>query len=323
MGVMRQDSGNFQKLVGLYENPILEYWQDKYTDTIRDSMIKELFDVVQSDNPTEAISEQVGGPEFREWNGEFTYGEVKDGNTKVWTPLVWQAGMAYDRFLLSNAKLIKMRSDHGKFATSAARLRESCAAGIFMNAASSSWVQNGVTLNWTTTADGLPLASHAHTSINYSTVQDNLTHNELNEANLETACQMMFDFKDEDGNDANLQPDTIIVPSALRQTALELIGGEGKYDTADNNPNVYNGNMRVIVWKTYRKLSGVTGHPWVVADSRAMKDSAKWVNRLESGDEYDLISWKSEETQTWKIGSVMWFVAGMYDWRSTVFNIPV
>ena len=323
MGVMRQDSSNFQKLVGLYENPILEYWQDKYTDTVRDSMIKELFDVVQSDNPTEAISEQVGGPEFKQWNGEFTYGQVLDGNTKVWTPMVWQAGMAYDRFLLSNAKLIKMKSDNGKFATSAGRLREACASGIFMNAAAASWVQNGVTLNWTNTADNLPLASHVHTSANYSTVQDNLTHNELNEANLEIACQRMFDFKDEDGNDANLQPDTIIVPTALRGAALELIGGEGKSDVADNNPNIYNGNMRVIVWKNYRKLSGATGQPWVVMDSKAAKDSLKWINRLESGDEYDLTSWKDLETQTWKIGSIMWFTAGAYSWHPFVFNTPV
>lgn len=322
MAVMVQSSGNFNKLVGLHENPLLEYWQDKYADAIKDSMIPELFDVVQSDNPTEAITEQVGGPEFKQWNGEFTYGEVKDGNVKVWTPLVWQAGMAYDRFLLSNAKLIDMKKDHGKFALAAARLREACAAGIFINADQTSFAANGVSLNWTLTANGLSLANDAQTSANYGTTQDNLSALELNEENLETACQAIFDRKDENGNDANLQPDTIIVPTALRKKALELVGGEGKVDTADNNPNIYHGSMRVIVWKQFRKRSDKTGQPWVVCDSKAAKESLKWINRLETGDDYDLISWKNEETQTWKIGAIMWYSAGAYDFRPFHFCIP-
>ncbi len=322
MAVMVQDSGNFQKLVGLYENPILEYWQDKYADAIKDSMIPEFWTKEQSDNPTEAISELVGGPEFRQWNGEFTYGEVKEGNTKVWTPLVWQAGMAYDRFLLSNAKLINLKNDHGKFAMAAARTREACSGGIFTNADQTSFTVNGVTLNWTLTADGLPLASNAHTSANYATTQDNLLALELDEANLETACQTMYEFKDENGNDANLEPDTLVVPTRLRQVGLELIGGAGKYNVADNNPNIYYGSMRLIVYKQFRKQASKTAYPWFIMDSKAAKDAAKWINRLESGDDYDLISWKNEETQTWKVGSLMWFTAGVYDWRPWVFSIP-
>lgn len=322
MSVLVQSSGNFQKLVGLYENPILEYWQDKYTDAIKESMIPELFDRVQSNNPTEAITEMVGAVEFKQWDGEFTYGDYKEGDTKVWTPIVWQAGRAYDRFLLSNAKLINMKTDHGKFAIGAARLREQCAAGIFTYADQTSFNVNGVTLNWTLTADGKPLANAAHTSPNYSETQSNLIDLELNEENLEIACQMMFDMRDSDGNYANLQPDTLIVPTALRKRALEIIGGEGKVDTADNNPNVYHGSMRVLVWKYFRKQPGKTGQPWVVVDSMQARESLKIINRLESGDDYELISWKSEETQTWKIGALQWFSAGSFDYRPFIFSIP-
>ena len=55
MSVMIQSSGNFNKLVGLYENPLLEYWQDKYAKASKDAGIPLLFDTVKSDNPTEAI----------------------------------------------------------------------------------------------------------------------------------------------------------------------------------------------------------------------------------------------------------------------------
>ena len=322
MAVMIQDSGNFQKLVGLYENPLLEYWQDKYADAIKDSMIPVLFDEVKSSNATEAISEMVGAVDFKQWNGEFTYGEQKEGNTKVWTPIVWQAGMAYDRYLLSNAKLVNLKTDQGKFALAAARLRENACAGIFTYADQTSFAVNGVTLNWNNVANGLPIASNAHTSANYGSTQDNLETLELTEENLETVCQKMFDTKDENGHNANLQPDTLIVPTALRKRALEIIGANGKSDTADNNPNVYYGSMKLVVWKEFRKQANKTDQPWAVIDSKAAKESLKLINRLESGDDYELISWKNEETQTWKLGSIMWFSAGPYDWRPFQFSIP-
>ena len=319
---MVQNSGNFQKLVGLYENPILEYWQDKYTKAYKNSLIPTLFDEVQSDNATEAISEMVGAIDFKQWNGEFTYSEVKEGNSKVWTPLVWQAGTKYDRFLLSNAKLVNLKTEHGMFALGAARTRNACAGGIFTNADQTSFTVNGVSLNWTLTANGLPLASNSQTSANYGTTQDNLEALELTEENLETVCQKMFDCKDESGKECQLNPDTLIVPTALRKKALEIVGSTGKSDTADNNINVYDGNLQVIVFDQFRKQSAKSGQPWCVVDSQAAKESLKWINRLESGDDYELISWKDEAVQTWSIGSIMWFSAGAYDWRPFQFSIP-
>ncbi len=168
----------------------------------------------------------------------------------------------------------------------------------------------------------MALASASQTSANYATPQSNLGSLELNEANLEATIQAMVDFKDDNGDDCNIQPDTIVVPFANRQTALELIGGEGKYDVADNNPNIYYGSMRVIVWKQFRKQSGKTKQPWAVIDSAAVKRAFKWINRLESGEDHEVNSWKDYETQTWKLGSIMWWVAGAFDWRGVYFQIP-
>ena len=323
MAVLIQESGDFQKLVGQFEHPLLEYWQDSFTDAVQDSMIGELFSLETSDNPTEAIAEMVGAIDYTKWNGEFTYGTMKEGDTKVWTPVVWQAGMEYSRFLLSNAKLINLKDDFSGFAIGAARHREACAAGLLTYADQTSFSVNGTPLNWTLTANGLPLASNAQTSANYGSTQDNLEALELNDENLEILCQKMFDVKDENGKDANLQPDTLIVPTALRKKGLELIGGEGKVDSSDNNPNIYNGSMKLIVYKQFRRQAGKTGQPWIVMDSRMAKKSMKWINRLESGDKYDIISWKNMENQVWKVGSIMWYSAGSKSWRPLQFSIPV
>ena len=323
MAVMIQDSGNFQKLVGIYENPILEYWQDKYALAAKDPAIPLLFDSVQSDNATEAISEMVGAVDFTQWNGEFTYSSVKEGGTKVFLPIVWQAGMKYDRFLLSNAKLMNLKTEHGMFALGAARTRKECAGGIFTYAdQAAGYNVNGVQLLWNTTANGLPIASNAQTSSNYSSTQDNLEALELNEENLETVCQKLFDVKDESGKRSGMNPTLLVVPTALRKRALEIVGSTGKSDTGDNNPNVYDGNIKVLVWDQFRRQTGKTGQPWCVCDEMAAKESLKIVNRLESGDEYELISWKTEDVQSWTIGSLMWFSMGAFSWHPFQFSIP-
>lgn len=323
MAVMVQSSGNFQKLVGLYENPILEYWQDKYANANKNSMIPLLFDEVQSDNATEAISEMVGAIDFKEWNGEFTYSSVKEGGTKVFSPIVFQAGMKYDRFLLSNAKLINLKTEHGMFALGAARTRNECAGGIFTYAdQSGGYTVNGIPLLWNIVANGQPIASNAQTSANYGTAQDNLEALELTEENLETVCQKLFDVCDENGKRAGMNPDMLVVPTALRKKALEIVGSTGKSDTGDNNANVYDGNIKVCVWSDFRRQSGKTGQPWAVIDSQAAKESLKVVNRLESGDQYELITWKDESVQTWTVGSLMWFTMGAFSWHPFSFSIP-
>ena len=321
MGKIDQASLQFQKLVGLYENPLLEYWTNKYQDNMKNSMIYEIFQREQSSNPTEAIGELAGSITFQEWKGQFTYQDMKEGNTKVFTPVVWEAGRAYDRFTLSNAKLIDLKNKLGDFALGAARLREQIASGFFNNATSTSFVINGKTID-NTTADGLALASASHVGVNYTTAQSNYGTDALGETALESACQAMYEYKDDDGNECNLNPDTLVVPTRLRQTALELIGGPGKYNVANNNPNIYYGSMRLIVWPWFKKASTATNYPWFVMDSQAAKKSAKWINRLESGEDHEISSYKDWETQTWKTGALMWFAAGMFDWRPFHINVP-
>ncbi len=322
MAVMIQDTGNFDKLVGKFDIPLLEYWQQVYGDEIKNSMIPTLFTESKSDKFSEAISSLNGAIDFTKWDGEFTFAERKEGDTRTWVPLVWQAGRAYNKFLLDNASVIELQNDQSDFAMGAARTRERCAGGIFTYADQTSFTINGTTLDWTLTSDGLPLANAAHTIPGTGGTQSNLSALELTDDSLETVCQAMFEMKDPDGNEAGMNPDTLMVPTALRKRALEIVGSTGKADTGDNNVNIYDGNLRVIVWDKYRKQAGKTGQPWCVMDSRKAKQSAHWINRLPSGNDYDLHSWKKYETMTWMIGSIMWFSAGMFSPLAYHFSIP-
>jgi len=322
MGVATQDTGHFNALVGRWEYPLREYWVDKYVDEIKNSFIPFLYTEEKTDRAYESITELVGTPEFTKWEGEYTAGNEKEGNSKIWTPFIWQSAMKYDRFLLDNATESVLKTRQEKFAYAAARVKEACAAGLFTYADQTSFSVNGENLNWTLTADGLPLASNAHTSANYSGTQDNLLALELSEENLETACQAMFEFKDENGNGANMAPDTLLVPLSLRKKALEIVGSTGKVDTGDNNVNIYDGSLQVAVWKHYGKQVGKTGLPWCVIDSKQAKMATKWFNRLPGSDDYELKSFKDDNTETWTMAALMWFTAGMYDWRGYCFSIP-
>lgn len=200
MAINNAATQQFEKLIGEYEHPLLQYWEMKFEDNIKNSMIPVLFDKQQSSNPSEGISELVGAVDYKPWEGQFTYATLKEGNTKLITPVVWQRGLAFDRFTLSNAKLTDLKAQYGRFAIAAARLREECAAGIFTYADQTSFTAGGYSLDWTKSGNGVALASDSQTSANYSSTQDNLSTLELTEENLETVCQKMFDVKDENGN---------------------------------------------------------------------------------------------------------------------------
>jgi len=322
MAINNAATQQFEKLIGQYEYPLLQYWEMKFEDNIKNSMIPVLFDRQQSSNPSEGISELVGAVDYRPWEGQFEYATLKEGNTKLITPVIWQRGLAFDRFTLSNAKLTDLKAQYGRFAIAAARLREQCAASIFTYADQTSFTAGGYTLDWTKTSNNVALASNSQTSANYSSTQDNLEALELTEENLETVCQKMFDVKDENGNAANLQPTTLVVPTALRKKALEIIGSDGKSDTGDNNLNIYEGSMRLIVWKEFKKQAAKSSQPWAVIDEEQFKQVALWVNRLEGGEDFEVDSHVDKETLTWKITSILWFAAGIFDWRPAQFSIP-
>ena len=120
--------------------------------------------------------------------------------------------------------------------------QESIAAGIFNNGFTS-----------TTVADGLSLFNTAHTSDQSGGVsQSNRGTSSFSPANVEATRRLMIAFKT---NRNNIQsatfPDTLLVPTALEEKAMELISSNGKVDTALNNPNFHKGKYELLVWHNW------------------------------------------------------------------------
>lgn len=100
-----------------------------------------------------------------------------------------------------------------------------------------------------TTRDGLSLFNAAHTNPsgltyrNTPSSQVDLSQSALNAALVDFETQFIRDS----GKIINMRPSILLVPPALKQYAMELVGSDLKPDTNDNNLNTFKGEgLRVV-----------------------------------------------------------------------------
>lgn len=98
--------------------------------------------------------------------------------------------------------------------------------------------------------DGLPLFDTAHTiTIGSSTYANHAVSSSLTKANLETAVRTCetTNAVDERGEGMLVNIDRLMVPPALRETALTIVGSELLPGSANNDINTARGSVQVIV----------------------------------------------------------------------------
>jgi hypothetical protein len=97
----------------------------------------------------------------------------------------------------------------------------------------------------------------------------------LSHANLETAILQMQALGDDRGEEISIMPDLLIVPRALRQTALELTKSPLTPESAENAINVHDGELQVMVWEYL-----TDSNAWFLVDTTMAKRNNKWFWRL-------------------------------------------
>lgn len=161
-------------------------------------------------------------------------------------------------------------------------------------------------------ADGKSLcsASHPNSPVDSNT-QSNVASYVLNATNLEAARTAMKGWRDDKGNLLAVTPDTLIVPVALRKTALVLADSTGEPDTNYNNINVWKGSVNVI---EYDFLDSPTA--WYLIDKERMSAFLHWYDGRIAKLEMDRENFNSE-VGAYKV--VSRFAFGPDDW-SWVFG---
>jgi hypothetical protein len=260
---MVQHSGNFSQLVDF--DPVLtDIFYQHYTQELGNGGVMQLFNQLSSSKAETDL--RVGG--FKdpvEFNGTIEYTDAERGYEVEYSHTEYALGFQVTRKLADDLQYGNIFGRAEELGVSFARKRRKDAASVFNNATSASY----------TGYDAVALASNSHPrSRTDSTAVDNLAALSLTSDNLETAIIAHQGLGDDIGEEITIMPNVLIVPRALRKTALEIVNSELEPGTANNDVNVHNG-MQVIVDPYLSSTSA-----WWIADTSMARRYLKWFDRV-------------------------------------------
>lgn len=145
-------------------------------------------------------------------------------------------------------------------------------------------------------------------------VQSNVGTDTLTAANLEKVRTAMKGWTDDKNNLLGINPDLLIVPPALRKTALVIADSDKEPDGQLNNVNVWKGSITVIEFDFLTDANN-----WFVADTSRMKNFLNWYDRRKAKIEME----KEFDTEEAKYKTVGRWSYGIDDWSFIFGNNPV
>lgn len=255
-------SENFTQLTDL--DPVLaEIFYQQYNQ--HPAMRQEIFGMRRSTKAkeTELRIGSFGDPV--KFDGTVVYETPARGYEIEYRHTHWVKGFSVEKTLLEDMQYDGIFSQASEMGRAFARKQEKDAFSVFNNALTAVGY------------DGKTLLANDHPrSRTDATAVDNLLALSLTSANLETAITTMQAFGDDKGEEISIMPDLLMVPRALRKTALELTGSELDPETGNNATNVHSGMRTMVVpWLT-------DTNRWYVIDSAMAKQNLKWWDRIDT-----------------------------------------
>lgn len=279
---------NFQELVPdltVYMTNIFDRQMKSHKD-----YVAQIFDVQSTDKYQE---HDLGMGELGlmdEWNAsgrQVSYEDFAKGFQTTFTQVKYTKGIQIEKDLIKFGRKNEIIKRPKKLARTAYFTRMNHGIGVFGNAFSSSKVG----------ADGLSLCNSAHpVAPGSSTTYSNASAAALSASALEDARTAMMNWKDDKGNLLVVEPDTLIVPPALRKKALIIADTAEEPDTTDHGVNVWKGAVNVIEVPFLAKWSNTA---WFLLDSYRAKEMLRWLDAevpsIQQGDidfNRDLVPYK-------------------------------
>jgi len=230
---------NYSDLFGSGMLPVLEemFWSEiDMHPGVRDRIFK----TVSTDRDIWQYSEMHDMPLFQTVNEtqDYTFRRPLAGANKTLTINKQGLGFSISEEAVDDGKFDFISDAVKKLARSARETQEIAGMNI---------LNNGFTTE--TTADGQYVFDTDHTTPSGLTFRNKAsTDADLSASTLETA---LIDFETQQIGDSgiiyNVKPKVLLVPSASKRYAMELIGSDLKADTADNNLNSLKSDGLVVV----------------------------------------------------------------------------
>ena len=270
------------------------------------SMIGALFNIQDSNVSYEKDSSVGAFDDFPVFQGQVSYDEVYQGYNITYTHVEFAKGFKVERKLFDDDLYNVIARKPSGLARSAKRSREKFGAQLFNNAfaGSGTIVIAGTTV--LSNSEALSLCNTAHTSTAVTSTQSNSGTSALSPTAVEAIRIAMAGFKDDRDNLISVQPDLILIPRNLEETAYEIIASKGKVDSAENNENFHYGKYKLAVWDFLTDSNN-----WFMIDSPMMKDFLQWYDRIP----LEFFQDKSFDTLIAKYAAYMRFSMGWSDWR--------
>lgn len=237
------------------------------------SMIPTLYDVMGTDSAFEEFYEIGALPDIPEFNGKLEYVSVAPGFYTKIEPKEYAGGVMFERKLLDDKKYGVLDDRASMLAESAHRVREKLGVRQFAYAFSSAF-------DFQVSEEGVALCSDSHTTksgVSTSSGFDNAGTSALSKTSLAATRLLMRKFRNDIGERIVIEPDTIIVPDNLYDTALEIVGTPKGLDSGNGNINTQYERFKVI---PYLRLDDYDTTNWFMVDSKLMKRFLKWMDRI-------------------------------------------
>lgn len=272
--------------------PILRTIFDKHIGTKKD-YLPVIFNVEGSKKAVESNLGVGSLGTMDEWTGQVSYEELNKGYLATYRHKKFSKGLQIDRDLVDDDQTGEIRKRTKALAQSLWYTRQTHGASVFNNAFNASFLG----------PDSKPLCSASHPlAPGSASTWSNAGAYALNADNVEIVRNAMKAWTDDKGNLLAINPDTLIVPSALRKTALVIADSDKEPDTANNNVNVWKGSLNVIEHDFLTDANA-----WFLVDMERMKMLLNWYDRrkavLESdGNTFDTEIGKWKMVGRWSYG---------------------
>ena len=297
----------------LLEPAFYKIFDGEYTRfTEKKSMLSVLFGQKTSKRSYEKDSSAGALGDWETFSGTIGYSDTNLGYDRRYEFAEKVQGTKIERKLYDDDLFNIMNKRPAQLGYSGARTREKSGAEIFNNAFTS---EPSSTLGGPLDSSGNPTELCASDQCNSGdgATQSNEGTTALSATAVETTRRLMIGFRGDRSEAISINPDTIIVPLALEETAWEIINSKGKIDTADNNANFHFGKYKLIVWPVF--LTDTNN--WFLVDYDYMKQCLLWWDRIVP----EFFQDKDSDTLLAKYCGYMRYGLGWNDWRWIFGNL--
>jgi len=286
-----------KKLMDVSHNTIEELNQ-------RDSMIPKLYRQLPSDSAWEEFWSVGALPDVPEFTGKIEFLSMSPGYHIKIEPKEYAGGIMFERKLLDDKKYDVFSDRAGELAISAHRVQEKIAVRPLAYAHSSAF-------DYMQSEEGVALCSTSHTTKSGTSTTNGFSNSgtsALSKTSVASTRLLMRKFRNDISERIVIEPDTLIVPSNLYDTAMEITGSEKDPTSANNTINVQYGKWKVI---EIPRLDDTDSNNWMMVDSRLMKKFLVWINRVspEPKNTIDFMTYTIMHAIYFRVGN------GFLDWR--------